>query len=789
MAHMPEDELAFHGHPRNIQYTTKVARLLNQSESGLARALADESENFLERQYGRLLVALEVDFTSDSYDVSEVLLETLEREFYGDLNRSVPEAFEHALTATNQALADLAAEGQNDWVGKLNAVACVLHNNQLAISQCGEAHGYLVRGPSVTKITEGLGETTTASAKTFSNTAVGDLEIGDKLLLATKELYNHLSLSDVRRHLYLHPPQRSIRKIADQITVKPLERQLAAVVAELTTIDLVSAETVSEDPDEIVLGAPRRHFETLQRFKPLRSDSPVAEATQKARKYWDRRVAPTLSRRIAGAKRQVQTWQAKRRGQAPPPPPHAAAGTPETTRPPRADRPAVADRLRPHAQRARAGAVGGWQRLRPILQKAWAPIGRLLAKAWRRSGIAGSPAGRRLSRMGASVATQWQRLPVPKFLSSNRSAIYRNLIVAVGVILVISLVMSINGARTKEKQTDIRKRIQAVEAQQAQAEASFIFKDLEGARKQLADAKRGSDELGKEKLLKSDIAALQQRVQESFIRINNIVPIPDQAVADFGSFNPPGTLTDLAQTGPNLYAMPESGPLYAFNQGTKETKVANDNTGLNGKVRSTTTATNGDVLVLTDKPTVYQLDLATSQIAEQSVGTGGNWESGVAIDTVQQNAFILDADGGQIWRHARTLAAFNKGEPYLTAPTDLKTAVDFATGAKVFVLKSDGAVVSFAGGNAQPEFSLKGVPAPQDALAGANALAVNFSTENLYVADPKQQRVVEFNGAGTYTRQFQNRAFENVRDILIDDKTNTLFILADNKVFQIPLSG
>ena len=111
---MPESaDLEFEGHPRNIQYTTSVARLLNQTEAGVAKAISDEPENFLERQYGRLIGVVDVASTSDTYEIGEVVLETARREFYSDLNRSVADSFEHALTVINQTLADLAAEGQH----------------------------------------------------------------------------------------------------------------------------------------------------------------------------------------------------------------------------------------------------------------------------------------------------------------------------------------------------------------------------------------------------------------------------------------------------------------------------------------------------------------------------------------------------------------------------------------------------------------------------------------------------------------------------------------------------
>ena len=175
----------FGAHPRNIQYTVKAARLLNQTETGVARVFAEQSENFLERQYGTVFAVIDLSFTSDFYDVGEVLVDTLRKDFYSDLNQAVEQSFERALTGVNQTLADLAAEGQNDWVGQLNALVGVVHENELYISQVGKAEAYLVRGPSVTHITDGLQSSRGASAKTFLNVASGDLEVGDEIRLVS----------------------------------------------------------------------------------------------------------------------------------------------------------------------------------------------------------------------------------------------------------------------------------------------------------------------------------------------------------------------------------------------------------------------------------------------------------------------------------------------------------------------------------------------------------------------------------------------------------------------------
>ena len=778
---MPDkDDMDFRAHARNIQYTTKVAKLLNQTETGIARALADESENFLERQYGRIFVAVDLGFTSDTYDIGEVIIETLQREYFADLNRTAGASFEHALTVINQTLADLAVEGENDWVGKLNAVIGVLHENEIHLTKVGFAEAYLVRGHTITNITESLttAEGTAATAKTFLNVASGELEVGDKVLLSNGELFNYAKVSDVRRHLYLHPPAKAIRKLADQVLAQGMPERLATVVLELTTIDLISSEPVSDDPDEIVLGAPRRHFETLQRFKPLRPDTPIAKILDTSKKHWERRVRPTVQRTVQTGVHRAKVIQAKRKGVAPPPPPpRPAAGTPTAER-------------RPDGQRQQAvsqvAAVTG-RAVRALL-KLWQPVGELLGRGWDKSGIGRTGAWRAVSRKVGPGVAKLRAVPLRQHLAGSRKIVYRNLIILFGLVLVISMALSINATQNRKADARIKKQIEEIEALQAKAESSYIYKDFPAARTQLGEAKTKADALAREKRQKEKIASVREGVDKSYERINNVVRVPDTPVTDFKPSTNTTAPRHLAQTGGTLVAIPDSGMMASYNQTTKETKTAVANTGLTGQVKGLASTSNGDILLYTDKPAVYQYDSGAGTLGEVSVATGSTWEPGLTIDTVQQNLFILDAEHNQIWRHNRTLSSFNKGEAYFSTPPDLKGVTDMITGAQVYLLKGDGSVSQYAGGNAQ-DFKVQGLPAPDDRIEGANALTSNSATGGLYVADPKRRRIIEYNGKGEYARQFVGDSFGGLTDMVVDDKTATLFVLADGRLFAINLGS
>ncbi len=783
MSDHDDEQLGFRGHPRNIQYATKAARLLNQTETGIARAVSDEPNKFLERQYGRLLIALDLNFTSDTYDIGEVLVDTVTQAFYADLNRSVGDAFERTITTANQTLADLAAEGQREWVGQLNAIIAVVHEHELYLTKVGQAEAYLVRGPSVTKVSDGLAERSDsgATAKTFLNIANGELEVGDKLLLATPGMFKQFSEQDIRRVLYLNTPAKAIKKLGEQYAAAPTDR-LAAIVLELTTIDLISAEPLDSEPDEIILAAPRRHFETLQKFKPLRQDSTVADATDKARKYVDKRLLPAAKRQVAAARHRLATFVANRRGEAPlPPPPRAAAGTPEPS-----ESRGTAQPRQSTGERAKNFGRTAWQaigRMLRVLLTALQPVGRWLSRLWEKSGIGRSATWRWLARQAALLRPAWNWLTGKS--SGGKRVLYRNLIILAAIVLVASLFMSVRSAQQTKRENQVRADIQQVQSLQAKAEASYIIKDTEAARRQISEAQQQANELTKKNALKADVASLQQSLNTSANRINNVVVVGNQPAADFSSLNPPSTLSHLTLAGASLFTTADSGQIFQVGQGSKDVKVASANPNFGGKVKSLTTNSTGDVLALTDKPGITQYDPNAGQSSEVGV-TAGNWEPGVAIDTVQQSVYLLSPQDNQIFRHPRTIAEFGKGEPYVQGEPDLKNAIDLVTGAQVYVLKSDGSVQQFSGGQSQG-FKLASIPGT--AYGGGVALAGNFTTNALFVLDPKNKRVVEFNTKGEYARQFTNDAFADAKDLAVDDKTNTLYVLAGNKLYSVPLAG
>jgi len=110
-----------------------------------------------------------------------------------------PDTFEKALAHINQELSTLARKGNVKWYKKLNALVGVFAHDAFFVSVTGSATAYLLRGKSVSHITDQLSSGEKPHPlKTFVNFSSGGLTEKDTILLSTSNLYNYSSLEKIQ---------------------------------------------------------------------------------------------------------------------------------------------------------------------------------------------------------------------------------------------------------------------------------------------------------------------------------------------------------------------------------------------------------------------------------------------------------------------------------------------------------------------------------------------------------------------------------------------------------------
>lgn len=208
-------------------------------------------ENIIQQQLGTLLGIFEIrDDSEDSAYVVNFLTSVAKKEYFINPKRSVPESFEAALHKVNLALSELANHGNVNWIGKLDAVICVLERNYLHFSVAGNSKVMLLRNQALTDISEDIisAEPDPHPLKTFTNVSSGKLEAGDKIILTGEDLFQVFSLTEIKKGALRFNREQFVQFIQTAL-INELEIAGTIIIdtyEEAPTPDEASAEKVKE---------------------------------------------------------------------------------------------------------------------------------------------------------------------------------------------------------------------------------------------------------------------------------------------------------------------------------------------------------------------------------------------------------------------------------------------------------------------------------------------------------------------------------------------------------------
>ncbi len=205
---------------------------------------------------GNLYAVIEVLVTGRaSEDVANLIIDTIGDYYYNQPDTAHADAssrFEGAIRAVNHELGAHVNRGNAAWIGKLSAVVAVEVDGELHVAQSGSGEAFLYRGSSHTRITTTPTNRPASPTKTFGSIASGQLEIGDRILLATPALIHQIPLERLQSIIGGANPNTVIAEFHDLLDGTSADR-IAALVVEITTPELAALRVRSEQPSEIHL--------------------------------------------------------------------------------------------------------------------------------------------------------------------------------------------------------------------------------------------------------------------------------------------------------------------------------------------------------------------------------------------------------------------------------------------------------------------------------------------------------------------------------------------------------
>ncbi len=208
----------------------------------------------------------------------------------------------------------------------------------------------------------------------------------------------------------------------------------------------------------------------------------------------------------------------------------------------------------------------------------------------------------------------------------------------------------------------------------------------------------------------------------------------------------------------------------------------------------------GNLVILAQGGTILERGGQPLRLVARALENGAALRAPQAVETYYDAPnlylYVLDPAENVIKKFQATADGSYTDAPEdyrLTDPTiTLRDGVDLAIDGSIYVLLKNGEIVKLFQGK-EVDFPQEGLDQP---LSNPVAIAISrpddMSKGSVYVADAGNQRIVEFDKAGHFSRQFRPAAdklpFDDLRDIAVDGATPRLFLLNGTMLGFINLS-
>ena len=179
---------------------------------------------------------------------------------------------------------------------------------------------------------------------------------------------------------------------------------------------------------------------------------------------------------------------------------------------------------------------------------------------------------------------------------------------------------------------------------------------------------------------------------------------------------------------------------------------------------------------------VYSLNIDGSN-KKTLIKNSNDWQKAGGLASYFGNIYVLDKKQNQIFKFVQTDSGFSKTNYFSSASPDLSKAVSMAIDSSVYVLTSDGTVTKYTKGSAE-NFSLAGLDKP---LSNPTGIMTNAGTDNIYILDNGNSRVMVFDKSGNYKNQYQATIIKGAKDFEVLEKDKKIYVLSSGKVYEIDL--
>lgn len=147
------------------------------------------------------------------------------------------------------------------------------------------------------------------------------------------------------------------------------------------------------------------------------------------------------------------------------------------------------------------------------------------------------------------------------------------------------------------------------------------------------------------------------------------------------------------------------------------------------------------------------------------------------------NIYVLDSINNQIWKYLPTTDGYSDKRKYLTTAADLTNGIRMQIESSIYVLKQGGEILRFTKGE-KDNFGLEGL---DKGVNNPKSFFVSSDTDNLYLLDSGNSRLLVLTKTGSYKEQYSGEKFAQASDLVVDETAKKVYLLEGGKIYTVDL--
>ncbi len=749
--------------PENLEPTFGRLLVYNQeNEQSIVKLYVSEPTPLEEKNLGRVFILAEIEATEEVYqEVIDLVNDEFNHYYYRSDDLNLESAFEQALQKVNQKLQEAISQIGQEWLNKLNIMIAVWRGEQMHFTHLGTVQAFLIQQNQIINLVDSARAKTKQinPLKIFTNILSGKLNRKSTVVFCTESLLDYLSPEKIKKTVSDNIPVKAADYLEKLLVENGAQNNFAAFILKLSP----SAKNIAK-------------AKIMENPKALAVDSDSMDQLVHKEKATTELLSPSL---WAGLKGSLQQWKSKKEENE------------------FSQRSSLSQRLeekppaveKPNGQPEKPIIVF-LKKILNILKKIGIKLINLIIALIR--GLFS------FIKRPQEYQTKFRRLPKKttgklgqlvewfKNLSLPRKIL---LVVAVVAIFVFAQTIVYKGKNQESAQTKTQyeQNIVSAEGKINEAKADLLMNNDKAARQKLNEARDllsqvpTDDKIYEEK----NGAEIAQNLQEQLDKINKVEKISGpMEVADFSQINSQLAVGSIFLIGDNFYAFDaNNASVYSSALANKQAKVVLSNQ--EKVLRTQTKDSAATVLSLFNDGSYGQFNPVLEKYSPVTVEAANQDQEIAALVVYGPRLYALDKKNNQIFKHQKSGDVYETGTAWLSnSELNLNDAVSLAIDGSLYLLKSNGELNKYYGGVKDKDFALASFD-PQ--LTAAQKVFTDENSQNVYILDAANQRLIAVNKNGELARQYTADEFTDLKDMVVDEINKKAYLLNGTKIYQVDL--